>query len=781
MEVVLDNVSFEVDRSQPSVYMRQLRRLLGLKRRISQQGQLLKEVKMTIPFGTLTAVVGSPGAGISLLMKVMAQEIRPTSGRVTYPCMGKVLPTLAFVGTERRLLPLLTVAETVHFAARACNPPQYGASVLHRDIETPVLDMLFLHRQRDVYVSQLSDGEYLRVVLACALCAHPRVLLIDSKVLDRNAFEHEQFMKALRKLADAGTTILWGIDRDMDQAKAFDNVIVMAAGSVLYAGEAAKSVSYLAKETETPELKTLDDVLRHISYVEHQTPLPGFARGLARPDDAPKRNGKGYTTVPTDALEMEPMAHDDGFDEEEEDKMPSFAEDDLKSRFSLTVDSSDDKKKEPGVTPSSLSTELPPAVRFSIDNLRAKHNAHPALMKTSRRSSVPDRTPVLSHSIGCCSQWTMIAHRFAVTSWREDVGTTVLMLAACAALIFGIWQRTELSQMGVVDQLARFLFMSLFVSSIVSHALVPFWVQHAQVFVREQRADMYHPLAFAAAQSLWSMTQTAAVTLLFVLPTTMSVMYDWQAGQTALACTLFVLHAWAHSALVEAIAMVTRSELRTHIYAMTAAFASFMLGGYVVPYADMTTGARAMATFSYTEHALRALVRAQAALGLVPAPLRRLCSYVAFFFFRCTWPFRDTIWSSKCSAWDRRHRCWRRWDRALACLSCVVAYSPLPCCGLRIVIVWRFVSSSSGGAGPLAPAAALHFISFPRFKFTSSLLTQASKGRASPNIMSGRRRHKAQRRLSRNGSQEHANRRRTSQHRGCRQQLRNVERTKRLS
>jgi hypothetical protein len=54
---------------------------------------------------------------------------------------------------------------------------------------------------------------------------------------------------------------------------------------------------------------------------------------------------------------------------------------------------------------------------------------------------------------------------------------TLALLVLCAGLTFWMWHPTSLGEYALVDQQARFLFVMLFVTAIVSHANIGYWVQ----------------------------------------------------------------------------------------------------------------------------------------------------------------------------------------------------------------------------------------------------------------------------------------------------------------
>ncbi|MEV8068494.1 ABC transporter ATP-binding protein [Streptomyces sp. NPDC085995] len=180
----------------------------------------LDRVRLAVPAGALTAVVGPSGSGKSSLLAVAATLIAPDSGRV---CVSGTATgdlsaadravlrrrSIGIVFQQPNLLPSLTAAEQLEVMARLDG--RRTASGRARELLAAVgLDGL-AHRRPH----QLSGGQRQRVNIARALMNEPSVLLVDEPT---SALDHERGAAVLGLLArltrDRGTaTVLVTHDR----------------------------------------------------------------------------------------------------------------------------------------------------------------------------------------------------------------------------------------------------------------------------------------------------------------------------------------------------------------------------------------------------------------------------------------------------------------------------------------------------------------------------------------------------------------------------------------
>jgi ABC-2 type transport system ATP-binding protein len=101
-------------------------------------------------------------------------------------------------------------------------------------------------RRRSVF-SSLSGGERQRLFLVLALLNRPRLVILDELTQGLDPAARREVWAAVRRLRDAGTTVLL-VTHEVDEAEALcDRVVVMRAGRVLDAGTPAQLVNRYAR------------------------------------------------------------------------------------------------------------------------------------------------------------------------------------------------------------------------------------------------------------------------------------------------------------------------------------------------------------------------------------------------------------------------------------------------------------------------------------------------------------------------------------------------------
>ncbi|WP_031069128.1 ABC transporter ATP-binding protein [Streptomyces sp. NRRL WC-3742] len=182
----------------------------------------LDEVSLTVPKGSITAVIGPSGSGKSSLLAVAATLITPDSGRVVVDGtdttgLGRAELTalrrsrIGIVFQQPNLLPSLTAVEQLQVMAHLDG--RAPRSALPRALE--LLDAVGLRDQATRRPHQLSGGQRQRVNIARALMNDPTVLLVDEPT---SALDHERGAAVLDLLADlthrrATATVLVTHDR----------------------------------------------------------------------------------------------------------------------------------------------------------------------------------------------------------------------------------------------------------------------------------------------------------------------------------------------------------------------------------------------------------------------------------------------------------------------------------------------------------------------------------------------------------------------------------------
>jgi iron complex transport system ATP-binding protein len=206
----------------------------------------LRGVSCAAAGGSWLGLVGPNGAGKSTLIRAVAGLTRYTGTIAVGPADARALKPrqraalLGYVPQEPVLPPGLTVAQYVLLG----RTPHLGylAAPGRRDREraAAAMERLDVARFAGRTLARLSGGERQRAVLARALAAEPRVLLLDepTSMLDVGHEQHVlELVDELRR--DTGLTVLSAL-HDLTMAGQYpDELVMLDGGRVVAAGRPA--------------------------------------------------------------------------------------------------------------------------------------------------------------------------------------------------------------------------------------------------------------------------------------------------------------------------------------------------------------------------------------------------------------------------------------------------------------------------------------------------------------------------------------------------------------
>jgi sulfate transport system ATP-binding protein len=203
----------------------------------------LRPVSLSIPSGTLVALLGPSGSGKTTLLRILGGLEFPSAGRVLFDGTDATGLSVqdrraGFVFQSYALFRHMTVFENIAYGLRArprkTRPPV--AEIARR--VTKLLDLIKLPDLGSRYPSQLSGGQRQRVALARALAVEPRMLLLDEPFGALDAKVRKELRQGLRDIHDTtGLTTVF-VTHDQDEAMELaDLVVVMSMGRIEQAGK----------------------------------------------------------------------------------------------------------------------------------------------------------------------------------------------------------------------------------------------------------------------------------------------------------------------------------------------------------------------------------------------------------------------------------------------------------------------------------------------------------------------------------------------------------------
>jgi branched-chain amino acid transport system ATP-binding protein len=205
----------------------------------------LNGVSLTVPAGSITAVLGANGAGKSSLLRTLSGLVRSRSGSVLLDgkeILGRAPEDVVQLGMShvpegRGVIAELSVDENLRLGGLWRKDKSDRGKALEEVYALfPPLD-----QRRKRLAMTLSGGERQMLALGRALVARPRVLLLDEPSLGLAPRITAQIMALVRRLCDdTGLTVLLVEQNARSALSVADHGVVLNLGSVVASDDPAK-------------------------------------------------------------------------------------------------------------------------------------------------------------------------------------------------------------------------------------------------------------------------------------------------------------------------------------------------------------------------------------------------------------------------------------------------------------------------------------------------------------------------------------------------------------
>jgi len=219
----------------------------------------LDDVTVRIAPGTITGILGPSGCGKTTLIRSIVGTQVIAGGTVTV--LGRPAGSadlrhrIGYVTQDATIYPDLRVVDNVRYFAAL-----YGTGAAAAD---EAIANVGLTDHRTALCGNLSGGQRTRASLACALVAHPEVLVLDEPTVGLDPVLRVDLWDQFRQLARHGTTLLVS-SHVMDEADHCGDLLLLREGRLL----AHTTPNRLREDTGCQSLEEA-----FLSVIRHSTAL----------------------------------------------------------------------------------------------------------------------------------------------------------------------------------------------------------------------------------------------------------------------------------------------------------------------------------------------------------------------------------------------------------------------------------------------------------------------------------------------------------------------------
>jgi branched-chain amino acid transport system ATP-binding protein len=197
--------------------------------------QILREVSLEVPSGSMVGLIGRNGAGKTTLMKSVMGLLQASGGSISFegadlrriPTHGRAPLGIGYMPEDRRLIPDLTIEENVLVPAWAAHLPDARARL--EKIMAYIPELKALGPRKGL---QLSGGQQKLAALARALMCGTKLLLLDEPFEGVAPALAQRLVEVVAALRREGMSVLLSESDLQHSERMVDRIVVIDRGVI---------------------------------------------------------------------------------------------------------------------------------------------------------------------------------------------------------------------------------------------------------------------------------------------------------------------------------------------------------------------------------------------------------------------------------------------------------------------------------------------------------------------------------------------------------------------
>jgi len=213
---------------------------------------LLKDINLTIEKGEKFVLIGPSGQGKSVLLKIMAGILKPTSGEIliegknihnlSEKVRNEVVRHMGMLFQKNALFDSLTSGDNIAFPLREVT--HLDEESIQEKIEI-FLEAVAIPHAKDLFPDEISGGMQKRLGIARALALDPQIIFYDDPTAGLDPITSRVIIELIISLQKEHNSTVVAITNDMMRAYQLADCICMVVdGEMLIMGDEHKTKSF---------------------------------------------------------------------------------------------------------------------------------------------------------------------------------------------------------------------------------------------------------------------------------------------------------------------------------------------------------------------------------------------------------------------------------------------------------------------------------------------------------------------------------------------------------
>lgn len=201
----------------------------------TQEKKILNNINIGVEEGTFTCIVGENGSGKSTLLKCILGLNKGYEGEIVKPERIGYLPQKSDIQSN---FPA-TIEEIVLTGTIGSHPKSIIYKKEDKETAKSIMEELGIYDIRKKCFADLSGGQQQRVLIARALCATKKIIILDEPTNGLDPSIAKQIYELLDTLKKNVKITILMVSHDIERALNYaDKVIQIEAGKVVFSGTA---------------------------------------------------------------------------------------------------------------------------------------------------------------------------------------------------------------------------------------------------------------------------------------------------------------------------------------------------------------------------------------------------------------------------------------------------------------------------------------------------------------------------------------------------------------